>query len=129
MSTAPGILSSLRGFATSSVALLRVRLGLLKVEAEEEAGRLLGLLLWSVAAVLLGVAGLVFFAVLLTVLWWDSHRLLALAVFATAFLGAAGFAISSALRLVRRGSQLFAASLGELRRDESALSASSDQRP
>lgn len=127
MTASPGILSSLRGFATTSAALLRVRLGLLKVEAEEEAGRLLGLLLWGVAAVLLGIVGLAFFAVLLTVLWWEGHRLLALAVFSTAFLGSAAFAIANALRLARQGSLLFAASLAELRRDEAALDATGRQ--
>jgi uncharacterized membrane protein YqjE len=116
-----GLLASLRGFATTSVALLRTRLDLLKTEAREEAGRIAGLLLWGIAGVLLGVAGLVFLAVFLTVLLWDSHRLLALGVFSALFLAAAGMAVATALRLARQGSQLFAASLAELRRDEEAL--------
>lgn len=116
-----GLLASLRGFATTSVALLRTRLDLLKTEAREEVGRIAGLLLWGIAGVLLGVAGLVFLAVFLTVLLWDSHRLLALGVFAALFLAAAGVAVATALRLARQGSQLFAASLAELRRDEDAL--------
>ena len=123
MSSSPGLFASLRGFAATSVALLRTRLELLKVEAQEEAGRLIGLLLWGFAGVLLGITGLVFLAVLLTVLLWDSQRVLALAVFTALFLVAAGMAIATALRLARQGSQLFAASLAELRRDESALHA------
>lgn len=118
-----GLFASLRGFTATSVALLRTRLDLFKLEAREEVGRISGLLLWGVAAVLLGVAGLVFLAVFLTVLFWDSHRLLALGIFAALFLGAAGFAVATALRLLRQGSQLFAASLAELRRDEDALRA------
>lgn len=121
MSGPSGLYSSLRGFAATSVALLRTRFELLKVEAQEEVGRLSGLLLWGIAAVLLGVVGLMFLAVFLTVLLWDSHRLLALGVFAALFLGAAAVAIGVALQLARRGSQLFAASLTELRRDEAAL--------
>jgi uncharacterized membrane protein YqjE len=118
-----GLFASLRGFAATSAALLRTRLDLFKLEAREEVGRVSGLLLWGVAAVLLGVAGLVFLAVFLTVLFWDSHRLLALGIFAALFLGAAGLAVATALRLLRQGSQLFAASLAELRRDEDALRA------
>lgn len=121
MSGSAGFYSSLRGFAATSVALLRTRFELLRVEAQEEVGRLAGLLLWGIAAVLLGVAGLVFFAVFLTVLLWDSQRLLALGIFSALFLGAAAVAVGSALRLARQKSQLFAASLAELRRDESAL--------
>lgn len=129
MSSNPaGLLASLRGFATTSVALLRTRLDLLKIEAQEEVGRVSGLLLWGFAAVLFGVAGAVFLAVFLTVLFWDSHRLLALGIFAALFLGAAGMAVGIALRLARQGSQLFAASLAELRRDEDALRAD-DSRP
>jgi uncharacterized membrane protein YqjE len=116
-----GLFASLRGFAATSVALLRTRLELLTVEAREEAGRLSGLLLWGMAAVLLGSMGLSFLAVFLTVLLWESHRLLALGIFSALFLGAAGVAAGIAVQLARRGSQLFAASLAELRQDESAL--------
>lgn len=121
MSSPAGLFASLRGFATTGVALLRTRVELLKVEAQEEVGRIGGLLLWGIAAVLCGIVGLTFVAVLVTVLLWESQRVLALAVFATLFLGAAVVAVGIALRLARRGSQLFAASLAELRRDETAL--------
>lgn len=115
------LFASLRGFAATCVALLRTRLELLKVEAQEEVGRIASLLLWGIAAVLLGVAGLVFLAVFVTVLLWDSHRLLALGIFAALFIAATLVAVNIALKLARRGSQLFSASLAELRRDADAL--------
>jgi uncharacterized membrane protein YqjE len=117
----PGLLASLRGFAATSVALLRTRLELLKVEAQEEVGRVRGMLLWGIVAALCGVAGAIFLAVFLTVLLWDSHRLLVLGIASALFLAAAALAIATALRLSRQGSQLFAASLAELRQDEAAL--------
>jgi len=121
LSSPPGLFASLRGVAATSVALLRTRLELLKVEAQEEAGRFTGLLFWGLAAVLLGIAGFVFLSVFLTVLLWDSHRLLALGIFAALFLAAAAAATLPTLRLIRQGSQLFAASLAELHQDETAL--------
>lgn len=117
----PGLLASLRGFAATSVALLRTRLELLKVEAQEEIGRVFGLLLWGIVAVLCGVLGIAFLGVFLTVLLWDSHRALALGIFTTLFLVAASISGIVTLRLLRQGSRLFAASLTELRRDEAAL--------
>ena len=117
----PGLFASLRGFAATSVALVRTRLELFRVEAREEVGRVAGLVLWGMAAVLLGVAGLVFLSIFLTVLVWDSHRLLALGVFAALFVASATGAGWFALRLARRGSRLFAAILAELRRDEALL--------
>lgn len=115
------LFASLRGFVATSVALLRTRLELLKIEAQEEVGRVRGVLVWGIAAMLLGVVGVVFLAIFLTVLLWDSHRLLVLGVFAALFLAAAAVAIFTVLRLARQGSQLFAASLAELRQDETAL--------
>ncbi len=118
------MVDALRGLAANALALFRTRLALLRVEAQEEADRLAGLLLWGVAAVLLGIVGLVFLAVFLTVLLWDSHRLLALGVFAALFLVTAGLAGWLAWQRARQGSQLFAASLAELQRDAAALDSS-----
>jgi uncharacterized membrane protein YqjE len=119
--TPAGLLASLRGLATTAADLLRTRLELFKLEAHEEAGRLTGLFVWGVAAVLLMVVGATFSAVFLTVLLWDSQRLLALGIFSALFLAAAGLAIFMTLRLARQGSQLFAGSLAELRQDVEAL--------
>ncbi len=121
MSGASGLYSSLRGFAKTSVALLRTRLELLKVEAQEEIGRIRGAFFWGIAALVLGVAGALFLALFLTVLLWDSHRLLMLGIFTALFLAGAVVSLGITLRLVRQESQLFAASLAELRRDERAL--------
>lgn len=127
MTQAAGLLSSLRGFAASGVALVRTRLELLKIESREEVGRVAGLLLWGMAAVLLGLVGAVFLAVFVTVLLWETQRVLALGIFSALFLAAAAVASASALRLYRQGSRLFAASLAELHHDEDALKSGDPQ--
>lgn len=116
-----GLFSSLRSLVATSVATLKNRLELLSTELEEERARVLGLLAWGGAALLLLAAGTVFFAVFLTVLLWDSHRLLALGIFSALFLGAGALALVTAVRLANGGSRLFAASLAELTRDQAAL--------
>lgn len=121
LSNTPGLFASLRGFACTSVALVRTRVELLKVEVQEEVVRLIGLLAWSIAAVLLAVLGLGFLAVFLTVLLWESHRLLALGIFAALFIAAASVAVFMVARLAKKGTQLFSASLAELRKDEASL--------
>lgn len=127
MTQTSGLLSSLRGFAATGVALVRTRLELLKIESQEEVGRVAGVLLWGMAAILLGVVGVTFLAVFITVLLWDTHRVLALGIFSALFLVAAAVAIVTALRLYRQGSRLFAASLAELRHDEDALKSGDSQ--
>lgn len=127
MTQTGGLLSSLRGFATTGVALVRTRLELLKVESQEEVGRIAGLLLWGMAATLLGVVGIAFLAIFVTVLLWETHRVLVLGIFSALFLTAAAVASATALRLYRQGSRLFAASLAELRHDEDALKSGDSQ--
>ena len=76
-----GLFASLKGLFGTSLALAQNRLQLLGVELAEERGRLLSLLTFGAIALICLSAGLVFLAVFLTVLLWDSHRLLALGVF------------------------------------------------
>ena len=112
---------SLRGFAASLIEFLAVRLELVSVEARDEALRLGELLLYGAIAIVLLSLGLTFLAVLLTVLLWDTHRLLALAVFSAIFhtLGAVAF-VAARARL-NQGSRLLGASLAELERDKERL--------
>lgn len=117
----PGLFASLRGLAATAVGLFKTRLELLATEFEEEKLRIAGLLGYGLAAVLLLLVGAVFLAVFVTVLMWDSNRLLVLGVFAALFLGGGLLALTIALRLARTPSRLFSASLAELGRDRSAL--------
>lgn len=113
--------ASLKGLAGTVLTLLQVRLELLGVEAQEEVVRVVGLLLWGVAAALLLSLGLGFLAVFITVALWETQRLLALGVFATLFLTLGGIATWMAYQRVRRESTLFASSLAELRQDREQL--------
>lgn len=118
-----GLYASLRGLVTTGVAVLQTRLELLSTELQEEKARVLGLVAYAAAAVILLAVGSVFLAVFLTVLLWDSNRLLALGVFAALFLGAGTLALTMARRLARTESRLFAASLAELAQDRADLEA------
>ncbi|WP_236640278.1 phage holin family protein [Tepidimonas charontis] len=117
---AESLLQGVRGGLRDAVELLRVRLALLGTEAAAHALDVAQALAWAVAAAVLLALGLGFLAVLLTVALWDSHRLLALAVFSTLFLGGG----AAALWLARRtlGSvHWFEASVTELARDGERL--------
>lgn len=117
-----GLLVSLRVLADSALGLARTRLELLGVELEEEKLRILGLLGYGAAALILLGAGLVFLAVFLTVLFWDGYRLLALGLFAAIFLSAGAIALARARHHGRASGRLFSASLAELHKDRAALS-------
>lgn len=114
---AESVAAGLRGWLLDGVQLLRVRLELLGLEAKEHAATTLTALMCGFAAVLLLVLGLGFLSVLFTVLLWDSHRVLALAVFSTFFLSAGALALWLAWRSWPRNETWFASSLSELKAD------------
>ena len=123
---APGhrrLFASTKGLLGTGVTLLHNRLELLGVELAEERVRLVSLMAYGGAAFLCLAAGQIFLAIFLTVLLWDSNRLLALGVFSALFLGAGIASLMLAMSLARSGSKLFSASLAELRKDRDALTA------
>jgi uncharacterized membrane protein YqjE len=115
-----GLFASLRGLAATGLALLQNRLELLAVELQEEKTRTVSLATYSVAAVILLGAGAVFLAVFVTVLLWESNRLLALGVFSTIFIGSGLVCLLAARRLASAPSGLFVGSLAELAKDRAA---------
>lgn len=113
--------ASLKTLAGTVLELLQLRLELLSVEAQEEVQRLGGLLVYGAVAVTFLSLGLGFLAILITVALWDSHRLLALAVFATLFLTLGGVCAWLARERAMAGTRFFSSSADELKRDRESL--------
>lgn len=116
-----GLFASLRGLIATAIALLRTRLELFATELEEEKLRLLSIVMYGAAAFFMLYAGVLLLAIFLTVLFWDSHRLLVLGGLTAIFLACGFGAILLVLRQVRAGSRLFSASLAELAQDHQAM--------
>lgn len=112
---------SLKGFVSSLIEIVHVRLELFTVEARDEALRLTELFVYGALAIAFLVFGIAFLAVLLTVLLWDSHRLLVLTLFSTLFITLGVVAAVIARARMAEGTRLFAATLDELKRDRDAL--------
>ena len=114
-------LTRVRQLLADGVELVQVRLELLSLEAREDIGQLLTLGVQAALAVVLLSFGLIFLALFLTVMLWDSQRLLALGIFTTAFLGSGGVLGLLAWQRLRRGLRLFRSSIQELRADRERL--------
>jgi len=117
----PGLAESLRGALHSGVDLLRTRLELLVVEAQEEKERLVSLLINGILCAVLLSFGVVFLAVFLTVLFWDNHRLLVLGLTTLGLIGGAVFTATNVMREIKQGGRPFDATISELERDREAL--------
>lgn len=114
--------SSARRLGASLLALGRIRLELLSIEVQEERERIVGLIFWSVLGALMAGFGLVFVALLATVLMWDTpQRALPLGIGAAVFVLLAIYGVAKVRHLGGEGSALFQTSLAELRADEEML--------
>jgi len=103
------------------LAMLRTRLELAAIELQEETHRLIGYLAWGVAAAFFAVVAVLLAILFVLVLFWDTHRLLAIGVMTGLF------ALGSLLAFFKvRGDlvmrpPLMAATLAELRKDAQAI--------
>jgi uncharacterized membrane protein YqjE len=122
-----GLFASLRGLAANALALAQTRLELLAVEFQEEKVRLASMLAYGASAVILLAFGVVFLAVFLTVLMWDSNRLLVLGLASAFLLGGGLICLLVARRHARTPSGLFAGSLAELAKDRVAAEAGDEK--
>ena len=121
MATPGSVGARLRGHLAAALGILQTRLELLATEVAEEKVRLGSLLGFAAAAFFFLGFGAVLLALFLTVLLWDSHRLLALGVFTALFLAFGLIAALAAARIGRQGSRLFAASISELAQDRDMI--------
>ncbi len=103
------------------LAMLRTRLELAAVELQEETHRLFGYLAWGVAAAFFGVVAVLLAILFVLVLFWDTHRLLAIGCM-TGLFAVLGLLAYFKVRgdLVMRP-PLMAATLAELRKDAQAV--------
>ena len=110
-----------RGLLADVVELAQVRLELFTVEARQEASRLTWMAVLAALAVVFFSFGLIFLAVFITVMLWDTQRLLALGVFTALFLGGGLVLALLAAQRARQAARMFSATRDELRRDQERL--------
>ena len=116
-----GLLASARRLLSTLTSIVSTRLELLANELQEERLRLTQMLFFALSALFCFGMGVLLLTVFIVVLFWDDHRLAAIAVLGILFFAAGGL-----LTMLLRGkasekSGLFSASLAELDRDRQHL--------
>jgi uncharacterized membrane protein YqjE len=119
--TGGGVSGPVRRLGASLLALGRIRLELLALEAQEEKDRIASLLIWAVLTALMAGFGAVFVAMFVTVALWDTHRVAALGIAAVLFIALAAWGALRVRRLTSARTTLFQSSIAELRQDSAAL--------
>lgn len=117
----PGLGARISALIDGGLGMIQTRLSLIAVEVEEEGIRL-GVALFNIILAALFLAfGLLALAIFLTVLLWDSHRLIAIGGVTLFFLGMAVWTARNAQGRLREGKRLFSHSVAELKADRAAL--------
>jgi len=93
----PGIFDSLKAVMTDFAALLLTRLELASTEFEEEMERLKRMLLLAAISLFCFSVGVILLTIFVIVLFWDTHRLLAVGGLATLYL-LAGLIVALVMR-------------------------------
>ena len=122
---AEGLLASLKMLMLTLVDMVQTRLELLSTDVAEERAQLTAILISVMLALFCLGVGVVLLAILIAVMFWETHRLAALGGLAAVFLAAGAGLWMFALNKLRNKPRLFDASINELAKDREQLSSRS----
>lgn len=119
---AEGLLASLKTLTLTLVGVVQTRLELLSTDVAEERARLTAILISAMVALFCLGVGVLLLAILIVVLFWETHRILTLALLTAVFLAAGASLWAVTLHKLRSKPRLFDASISELAKDREQLS-------
>lgn len=122
---AEGLLASLKTLALTLVDVVQTRLELLSADVAEERVHLTAILISTMVALFCLGVGVVLLAILIVVLFWESHRIMTLSLLTAVFLAAGAGLWGIAMHKLRNKPRLFEASISELAKDRDQLSSGS----
>jgi uncharacterized membrane protein YqjE len=118
-----GATSSVRSALRTLLSLAETRARLAANEVEEQALRLLEVLVWGAAALLFFSIALVFISLFIVLVFWDSNRLLAAGLVAGFFVAGAGVSVLMVKAGLNARPKFLAATLSELQKDRAQVAA------
>lgn len=122
---AEGLLASLKALTLTLVNVVQTRLELLSTDVAEERARLMAILMSVMVALFCISVGVVLLAILIVVIFWESHRVVTLGLLTAVFLATGAGLWGVAMHKLRNKPRLFDASISELAKDRDELSSGS----
>jgi uncharacterized membrane protein YqjE len=116
-----GIVRSGKRMLAILVGMARTRLNLLAIEIMQEKSRIWLLLLLTALVLLFAFMALLTFSLLVVVVFWDEHRLVAIGCLLAFYVAATLGTLFLLRQKAKAGSSLFAGTLSELSKDSAAL--------
>ncbi len=121
-----GLLDSLKTLTATVVAMAYNRLHLLSADIEIARERVFSLLITVIVSLFFLCFGVLLLSIFIVVIFWDTHRLLALGTLTGLFLGVGGLLLMRAMSAIKKMPATFEASLAELAKDHAQLTAPSE---
>lgn len=118
-----GVMDALRAFGATLHEMAQVRGTLLAVELREEIERRKSMVILVVVGIALAHMALLLLSLLVTVAFWDTHRIGAIAAMASLYLGGGALCFARLRRALIASPAPFAASRRELAEDLAQLGA------
>lgn len=118
-----GLLGSLAEFVTILISIAHTRLEILSLDIEEDRAQLLSLLALYVIAMFCLIVGLVISIILVVLVLWMNHHLIALSLVAGFFFLVGAVICYLAIHKTKNKPRIFSASLLELLKDKEKLDA------
>jgi uncharacterized membrane protein YqjE len=116
-----GLFKSLANLVATIIGIAQTRIELLTTELQEEIHRAAGILVWTLVALLAAALGLFLTALVIIVVFWDTHRVLASVLVATTFFVIAFAALAVLSAKMRNRPKLLEGTLAELAKDREQL--------
>ena len=111
----------IRRILASLLGMLRVRLELAGIELQEEIDHVVRAVAIAIAGALLLCIGAAFAAIAVIVAFWETHRVLVLALFALAFVAGGAALLYALARLSRERPPMFAETAAQFEQDRRRL--------
>ncbi len=121
-----GLLDSLKTLTATVVAMAYNRLHLLSADIEIARERVFSLLITVIVSLFFLCFSVLLLSIFIVVIFWDTHRLLALGTVTGLFLGVGGLLMMRAMSAIKKMPATFEASLAELAKDHVQLTAPSE---
>jgi len=116
-----GLLTSIAGLLATAIGIAQTRLELLSTELQEEIHGVAEIMVYAAIALLAAGVGLFLLALVVILLFWDTHRVAASVSVTGAFLLIAAVAGLALRAKVRAKPPLLDATLAELKKDRANL--------
>ena len=122
-----GLLDSLKTLTATVVAMAYNRLHLLSADIEIARERIFSLFITVIVALFFLCFGALLLSLFIVVIFWDTHRLLALGTVTGLFIGVGSILLIRAMSAIKKMPATFEASLAELAKDHEQLTAPSHE--